>query len=325
MAPGPGAWGRDATRLRAVAGVIARSSPGGYNADHLARRLRGMMSEPDKDTPVSDRFKPRGSRTAAVRARPPSFSEFLDAVRAKDAVRCRQMLDVDPTLATSVGPDGLGPLTAAGYAGAAEIAALLKDRGARPSIHEATILDDRELVRRMLLARPPLVGSFSPDGWTPLHLAAHFGRGEIARELLERHAPIDAVARNGIGNQPLEAAVAGGHVGLVRTLLAAGADPDHRSHGGLTALHAAAYSGDLSMVRLLVSAGADVDAAMEGGKTALDLATEQGRTEVVDWLSTPRKPRTGPRGPASRRAPAGRRRARSGTPEGSRHRTSTIK
>jgi hypothetical protein len=59
-----------------------------------------------------------------------------------------------------------------------------------------------------------------------------------------------------------KAAVDFGHHGLVRRLLAQGADVDGRGGGPAqeTLLHSAAWNGDLEMVRLLVEAGADVGA-----------------------------------------------------------------
>ena len=44
-------------------------------------------------------------------------------------------------------------------------------------------------------------------GWTPLHLAAHYGRLDIVRLLVESGADIEARALDSVGSTPLRAAV----------------------------------------------------------------------------------------------------------------------
>lgn len=120
----------------------------------------------------------------------------------------------------------------------------------------------------------------NPDGWTPLHLAAFYGRAEMVEWLLEHAAEVHAVSDNAMANHPLHAALAGERdPAVVAHLITAGADVNARAAGGVTPLHLAAARGDEAMVRLLLEAGAQ-SAPMEDGKTPADLARERGHGEI---------------------------------------------
>jgi uncharacterized cupin superfamily protein len=104
----------------------------------------------------------------------------------------------------------------------------------------ACIEGDVATVARMLDARATLVhclGLVRADhrefmakedadaGWTPLHLAAHYGQLEVVKLLVARGADVNAVARNGIANRPLGAAEAGSRSAVVAFLKEHGARP----------------------------------------------------------------------------------------------------
>jgi uncharacterized protein len=124
----------------------------------------------------------------------------------------------------------------------------------------------------------------TPDGFTPLQLAAYFGAARVAALLLSRGAAVAAVADNPMRIQALHAAAAGRHLEIATALLAAGADPNARQRGGYTPLMAAAGNGDTALAHALLAAGADpagaVDVAREHGHTALadELAAVSART-----------------------------------------------
>lgn len=145
---------------------------------------------------------------------------------------------------------------------------------------------DLPFARELLENNPKLVDYHSEDGWTPLHLAAHYGHLETARFLLEHGADVQAISQNALANQPLHAAVAGNHAEMVALLVRTGADVNQRQHGGWTPLHGAANNGNLRIVKLLIENGADINAANDDGVTALALAIEEARPDVTEYLKS---------------------------------------
>ena len=218
-------------------------------------------------------------------AGPPSVArkELDQAIRAKDLNHVTALVEEHPRLLRSRNRDGLSPVMVAIYCGATDIAKELVRRSPT-DIFEATSLGDLSRVERLLHQDPSLANASSPDGWTALHLAAHLGQPEVAKLLLTSGARVDAVSKNGIANQPLQAAIAGREPGMVRILIAAGADVNHRSHGGFTAAHLAAENGSIDILEQLQAAGADLRAGAEGGKRPIDLAREGHHDDVVRWL-----------------------------------------
>jgi ankyrin repeat protein len=143
----------------------------------------------------------------------------------------------------------------------------------RLSVFEAAAVGDAPRLRELLRTDPSAVHGFAPDGWTPLHLAAFFGRGDAVDVLLAAGADVRAVSRNHEGNMPLHAALAGRGVGRISTaLLARGADVRATDAGGHTALHHAAFRDDAGLVNTLLAHGADPAAKNRQGQTALAIA-----------------------------------------------------
>jgi uncharacterized protein len=208
-----------------------------------------------------------------------------EAIRAKDLGKVQTLLEEDPRIPATRNSDGLSPLMVAIYSRADDVAVYLASKRP-PDIFEAAAMGDSERVASLLSQEPRLVYEFSPDGWTPLHLAAHFGRTDLASMLISNGARVDAVSRNGIANQPLQAAIAGGRPELVRLLIAAGAEVNHRSHGGFTAAHIAAENDDVGVLEQLKAAGADLTIKAAGGKTPSDVAAEGGHEAARRWLET---------------------------------------
>jgi uncharacterized protein len=180
------------------------------------------------------------------------MKDLFDAVRAGDMARVKELVAADPSLA----------------------------------IFAASILGDTDQLEQLLTANRSLIGLMSSDGWTPLHLAAFFGKTEAARLLLNKGAIVNARSTNQMANMPLHAAAAGRHVEVVRVLIEHGAPVNARQHGGWSPLHAAAQNGDIEMAKSLVAAGADVNARAENNQMPLDLALTKGQQAMVEYLES---------------------------------------
>jgi ankyrin repeat protein len=181
--------------------------------------------------------------------------------------------------------DGPTPILTAVYRGKPdEIVAALAGRPA-PTIFEAAALGDAARIRALAAADATAVGRRSPDGWPPLHLAAHFGHGDAVEALLDARADIGARSTNSEGNMALHAALAGrADARIISRLLARGADVNARAAGGHTALHEAAFRGNLGLAELLLAHGADATARNDDGQTPLDIAHVRGHTAVARRL-----------------------------------------
>jgi uncharacterized protein len=174
------------------------------------------------------------------------------------------------------------------------IAHQLERLGQPLDLHEAAALDAADRVGALLDAGAH-VDARSPDGFSPLHLAAYFGAPAAAALLIERGAQVDAVADNPQRVAPLHAAVAGQHPEVVRLLLATGAQPDARQHGGWTPLLAAAQHGDAETVAALLDAGADPVAANDEGVRPAELARQAGYRELAALMTDVEPSRWSPR------------------------------
>jgi ankyrin repeat protein len=164
------------------------------------------------------------------------------------------------------------------------VAELLLVLGARQDIFAAAARGDLAAVRGLLDRDHALIASHAADGWTPLHLAAHFGQAEAVQQLLEAGASIDTRSTNQAANTALHAALAGQSLAATELLLAAGADVNARQYGGFTPLQAAAQHGDLALIELLLRHGADPSLAADDGRTASEMAEGGGHAEASALL-----------------------------------------
>ena len=173
-----------------------------------------------------------------------------------------------------------------GWISALLLAVLLPVWGAPESpVADAAMRGDVAAVRA-LIAEGADVNAAQGDGMTALHWAASNRNSGLARVLLEAGADVGVGTR--IGHYtPLHVAAQAGAGEVVEMLLGAGANPElaTRAGGGARPLHLAAASGNARAVAALVAAGADVNATEESwGQTPLIFAASKGRTEVVRAL-----------------------------------------
>ena len=127
-----------------------------------------------------------------------------------------------------------------------------------------------------------LVGALAQAPDTLLPKAAR--EGDLARLRSLLADGVDPNRRDGAGNSPLVAAVAGGQAGAVRVLLKAGANPNLTSSGGRTPLIEAAIGSRVEIARMLIAAGADLNIAERGAGTPLEAAEREGHTEMAALL-----------------------------------------
>ena len=152
------------------------------------------------------------------------------------------------------------------------------------TIWEAAALGRDERVARLLHDSPAAVNAWTPDGWTPLMLAAFFATASTVRILLDAGAEIDAAARNAMKVQPLHAAVGARNLESVELLLDRRADPNVRQQAGYTPLMGAASAGREDLVVLLLARGADPALLSDDAKTAADIAREHGHAGLAARL-----------------------------------------
>ncbi|XP_072480754.1 ankyrin-2 isoform X23 [Notamacropus eugenii] len=125
-------------------------------------------------------------------------------------------------------------------------------------------------------------GSGFQSGFTPLHIAAHYGNVNVATLLLNRGAAVDFTARNGI--TPLHVASKRGNTNMVKLLLDRGGQIDAKTRDGLTPLHCAARSGHDQVVELLLERGAPLLARTKNGLSPLHMAAQGDHVECVKHL-----------------------------------------
>ncbi|CAN0454035.1 unnamed protein product, partial [Ectocarpus fasciculatus] len=157
-----------------------------------------------------------------------------------------------------------------------------------PVLHEAIWGGHTQLVNDLVLAGSDLNWR-DEYGSTPLHVAAFRGLDRVVSTLLLREEVFTNALDNG-GATPLMDACGCGHLSVVNTLLAAGADVTIRDDSGFSALDKAACKGHIDdgdtplhwacywqkkglevTVDLLLRWGADETVVNNDGKTPADL------------------------------------------------------
>lgn len=168
-----------------------------------------------------------------------SYDEFFDAVQRDNANVVRSLLirGFDPN---TVSPNGEYGLVLALREPSFKVVDVLLEHPAT-KVEVRTTRDESPLmlaalrgyidICRKLIARDADVNK---PGWTPLHYAATNGHVEIIRLLLDNHAYIDAGSPN--GSTPLMMAAMYGTTDAVKELLDAGADPSLKNTLGLSAI-----------------------------------------------------------------------------------------
>ena len=198
-----------------------------------------------------------------------SIFELIDAGDARGA---RALLADDPGLASARDAQGLTALMRASYRGGAVYEVV---REAEPELDQW----DRILVGES--DDLPAMDAWSPDGFTPLHIAAFAKNAPAAQTLVDAGADVNVFATPSYARvTPLGTCAFVGATEVARILLRAGADPTLTEIEGASPLEAALENGHRDLVALLFVLVA------HGYADALRRALERDRTlanAAVDW------------------------------------------
>lgn len=156
--------------------------------------------------------------------------DVFEAAASGAVDRVRALIDADPSLVNATASDGFTPLGLAAFFRRPDVARLLLERGADPSIastnklrvaplHSAVATDaapvDVSIVRMLLEAGAP-VNVPHLGGGTPLHSAAYVGDMEVVRMLLDRGG--DPRMKTHDGKTAIDIARERGHAAVAETL-----------------------------------------------------------------------------------------------------------
>ena len=219
-----------------------------------------------------------------------SVEQLFAAIQSGNLEETEALVSADAELRRASDEQGVSLLMQALYHRQPDIARLLASDREDLSFQEAVALGQRERVTSLLQQDAGELSSRSPDGFTPLHYAAFFGREEIARLLLESGAEVNVAADNPTRVHPLHSAAAIGAHEICRQLLERGADANARQQLGFTALMSAAMLGNEELVRMLLDHGADPKLETEDGRTATSMAREGGHEGVLALLNRRGRP-----------------------------------
>jgi ankyrin repeat protein len=182
--------------------------------------------------------------------------DIIEAIKSGDRNRAAELLTADPAIAEGRTAEGVSYIALAMYHRQPDIASLLAAPRNDLDIYEACTMGYVDRVRELVIAHPALVNNFSPDGFTPVALAAYFGQPDVVEVLINAGADVNIQARNPMKVAAIHAAVAARNTRIVKMLLHAGADPNLQQQQGYTPLQAAMANDDQTIVELLKAYGA---------------------------------------------------------------------
>nr|CAD7397593.1 unnamed protein product [Timema poppensis] len=198
--------------------------------------------------------------------------------------------EANQSLATE---DGFTPLAVAMQQGHDKVVAVLLENDTRgkvrlPALHIAAKKDDCKAAA-LLLQNNHNPDVTSKSGFTPLHIAAHYGNESIANLLLNRGADVNYAAKDIVlfavqhNITPLHVAAKWGKTNMVSLLLEKGANIESKTRDGLTPLHCAARSGHEQVVDMMLERGAPISS-----KTKVDQSSHYRymlkQTSSLSWI-----------------------------------------
>lgn len=188
-----------------------------------------------------------------------------------------------------VDDQGVSPLDLAIEADHDELAKVLIEKGSPIDIFTAIGMADHERVKQIIVLNPQAVYMVR-KGRTPLHEAVRLGQLETAQLLLKHKADIRILTADTQNITPLQLAVIGGSVEMVKLLIDAGADVNRIARNEeiiAPPLYYAVIKGNVAVARLLLEQGADVNALCETSETAarpMFFAVAANEPEIIKLL-----------------------------------------
>jgi ankyrin repeat protein len=171
------------------------------------------------------------------------MSTIFELIDAGDAAGLRELLAREPEAAAAHDEQGLSALMRAAYRGGEVFAAV---RQARPPL---------EPFDRIVVGESdglPAPEAWTPDGFTPLHIAAFAHNAAAARSLLAAGAEPNVLATASFAQvTPLGTCAFAGANEVARVLLEHGADPTLTADHGFTPLDSALQNGNDELAELL--------------------------------------------------------------------------
>ena len=242
------------------------------------------------------------------------FTPLLFAARQGDLDSARLLLERG-TNVNETTPDGLNPLLVATDSGHGALAIFLVEKGANVNAADPDGLTAMHCALRMGISILSFVGRGNGYPYSESYLFRP-NMPELVKALLEHGAnpnarivkgtklsanisPGGGVTELGLaGATPFLLAAATSDVGMMRTLLAKGADPKLGTNDGVTPLMAAAGVGrsarlgrnkegqrqSVEAIKLMLELGADINASNDDGLTALHGAAYSGANDVIQFL-----------------------------------------
>ena len=186
-----------------------------------------------------------------------SYDDFFSAIKKDDAATMKMLLDrgFDPNTVNPSGEHGL--IVAVREPSLKVISVLLGS--SKVNVEPRTEQDESPLMLAALKGLTDLCrqlialgADVNKPGWTPLHYAATNGHLTTMELLLEAHAYIDATSPN--GTTPLMMAAHYGTPAAVKLLLEGGADPGLKNEQGLSAIDFAQRASRVDAAEMIAAA-----------------------------------------------------------------------
>jgi ankyrin repeat protein len=204
---------------------------------------------------------------------------------------------------------GLSPLGFALLQKRADIAELLRQRGANENLFDAVFTGDLKSAAALLTLNKSLVSRINMEGESVVMAAVETGHADILQLMLDNGASPNAEPSRGItvahgmpsayGESPLHVAAISNQTNTAQLLLQHGADVETYDNYGLTPLHWAVLRASPGVAELLLKNKTDPNKRVGdygtrfvltlspralSGDTALHLAALRGDTNIIEML-----------------------------------------